>query len=137
MIMKSVWVTVAAHPAVGLFAREVRAEMTVLFAPTATAMSGTGLIRQNKKDAACGPTAAGGRARRTQRGRRRPTAPECTNFARSVGEPTTRRINVSRLARHHCASSDNPEIACSRSYSKPRIRVRRSAAITAVTIRRV
>jgi hypothetical protein len=40
--MKPSWVTVAARPAVGSFAREVRAEMTALFASTAAA-SGTGL----------------------------------------------------------------------------------------------
>jgi hypothetical protein len=142
LIMKPSWVTVAARAAVGLFAREVRTEMTALFASTAAAASGIGLVRKNKEDAACagrwlaavggpdgeharssrtirpatpagklacshgtwtagrairllwasGPVAAACCARRTQRGRRRPTAPGCTNFARRVsrrgGQPT-------------------------------------------------
>jgi hypothetical protein len=52
MIMKPVWVTVAARPAVGFLAREVRAEMTALSATTAAAASGTGLVRQDKEGSA-------------------------------------------------------------------------------------
>jgi hypothetical protein len=140
MIMKPVWVTVVARPAVGFLAREVRAEMTVLSASTAAAASGTGWVRQDKEGSACagrrlpganeggpdgeltrsskttrpatpshtsacsrwsspgtrtagqrvlllsasGPEAAACCARRTQRGPRRPTTLECTNFARRI-----------------------------------------------------
>ena len=51
--MKPVWVTVAARPAVGFLAPEVRAEMTALSASTAAAASGTGLVRQDKEVSAC------------------------------------------------------------------------------------
>ena len=135
----------AAHSAVGSFAREVRADMTALSASTtAAATSGTGLVRQDNEDLAyasrrlsaaddggpdcelarssktarpttparsltcshstwtagqavrllyaSGPTAVAWCARRTQRGPRRPTALECTNFAhrgrRRSGRPT-------------------------------------------------
>jgi hypothetical protein len=47
--MKPVWVTVAARPAVGFLAREVRAEMTALSATTATAASRTRLVRQDER----------------------------------------------------------------------------------------
>jgi hypothetical protein len=53
LIMKPFWVTVVARPAVGLLAREVRAEMTALFTVTATPAPRTGLVRTNNKDAAC------------------------------------------------------------------------------------
>jgi hypothetical protein len=59
--MKPSWVTVAARPAVGSFAREVRAEMTALFASTAAA-SGTGLsaraTRTTARAAGCPPPTA-------------------------------------------------------------------------------
>jgi hypothetical protein len=139
LIMKPSWVTVAARPAVGLFAREVRAEMTALFASTAASVSGIGPVRQSTMDAAyagrwlpaandgpggelarssqtarpptpagtlacsrrcsygtwtagravrllwaSGPAAVACCARRTRRGPGRPTAPDCTNFARRV-----------------------------------------------------
>jgi hypothetical protein len=51
--MKPVWVTVAARPAVGFLAREVRAQMTVLSASTVAAVSGTGLVRRDKEGSAC------------------------------------------------------------------------------------
>ena len=134
----------AAHPAVGSFAREVRAKMTALFASTAAAISRTGLVRKKNQDSACTgrwlpaadggpggelarpsttiqpavlagtlacsrrcshgtwtagqpvrllsasvPAAAACCARRTQRGHRRPTAPECTNFAHRAGQSHT------------------------------------------------
>jgi hypothetical protein len=47
--MKPVWVTVAARPAVGSFAREVRAEMTALPASTAAAAPGTGQVRRHNE----------------------------------------------------------------------------------------
>ena len=50
--MKPVWVTVVARSAVGLLAREVRAEMTALFALTAAPMPGTDLVRMNTRGAA-------------------------------------------------------------------------------------
>jgi hypothetical protein len=50
--MKPSWVTVVARPAVGLLAREVRAEMTALFTVTAAPAPGTGLVRKNNEDAA-------------------------------------------------------------------------------------
>jgi hypothetical protein len=50
--MKPVWVTVVARPAVGLLAREVRAEMTAPFAVTAAPAPGAGLVRMNNQDAA-------------------------------------------------------------------------------------
>ena len=53
MIMKPAWVTVAARPAVGFLAREVRAEMTALSVSTAAAASGTGLIRRDEEGSAC------------------------------------------------------------------------------------
>src|SRR5579859_4370678 len=52
MIMKPVWVTVAARPAVGFLVREVCAEMTVLFGLTAAAASGTGLVRLDEDGSA-------------------------------------------------------------------------------------
>ena len=75
--------------------------MTALFASMVAAVSGIGLVRQDKEDAACagrslpaadgpggdlasGPATADCCARRTRRGLRRPTAPDCTNFARRV-----------------------------------------------------
>src|SRR5579859_7892828 len=140
MIMKPVWVTVAARPAVGFLVREVCAEMTVLFGLTAAAASGTGLVRLDEDGSAyagrwlpaaneggpdgeltrssktarpatpshtsacsrwsspgtrtagqrvrllsaSGPEAVACCARRTQRGPRRPTTAECTNFARRI-----------------------------------------------------
>ena len=66
--MKPVWVTVVARPAVGLLAREVRAEMTALFAATAAPAPGTDLVRTNNQDAAyAGRLSAAGSARRTSR----------------------------------------------------------------------
>jgi hypothetical protein len=50
--MKPFWVIVMARPAVGLLAREVHAEMTALFAVTATPAPGTDLVRTNNQDAA-------------------------------------------------------------------------------------
>jgi len=50
--MKPVWVTVAARPAVGFLAREVRAEMTALSASAAAATSGNRLVRQDQEDSA-------------------------------------------------------------------------------------
>lgn len=61
--MKPVWVTVVARPAVGLLAREVRAEMTALSATTAAPAPWTDPVRTNNQDAAyAGQLSAAGQA---------------------------------------------------------------------------
>ena len=160
--MKPVWVTVAARPAVGFLAREVRAEMTALSASTAASASASGLARRNKMDAARAgrwlPTAAdgpvGGLAETLACSRRyghgtgtvaravrllpasTPTAVACC--ARRARPRRGRRtapdcINFARRIRRRGGQRAPRVRACS--CRMPRICVRGSAAISDATIR--